>query len=282
MKYLISISILIISIVYGNINEHYFSVQNISLKVVNVAFDDALNLRESSSSQSRIVAKIPHNAITIKTTGKINGNWLQVKYISQQTQSENLGWVSKHYVEPITKYKTTNIEKMQFSYPSFLKIQKDNNGWINFKHEVSYMFEQYTDGKNGVVKQNKLVNLNLYLKIYDTFKEALAENYLQDYNFSKQKYEKYDPVQKIHNGFTVRTGVEGVGQVFRILQKSNKTIVFALNYNINPITPLQNSKPVILKEEDKIRIQEDIFKTMIDLDVMKVPIISKHTVETVE
>lgn len=64
----------------------------IFMRVVNVAPNDVLNIRERPSNQSRIIGIISPNATGVEYRGQKTGNWLLVYFGNAE------GWVHKKYV----------------------------------------------------------------------------------------------------------------------------------------------------------------------------------------
>jgi uncharacterized protein len=62
------------------------------LRVVNVARDDALYIRHLPTENSKILGMIPPEATDIASLGKIEGNWISVRYGNTE------GWVNKQFI----------------------------------------------------------------------------------------------------------------------------------------------------------------------------------------
>jgi uncharacterized protein YgiM (DUF1202 family) len=62
------------------------------LRVVNVAKDDALYIRHLPTENSKILGMIPPEATDIASLGKIEGNWILVRYGNTE------GWVNKQLI----------------------------------------------------------------------------------------------------------------------------------------------------------------------------------------
>ena len=65
-----------------------------TLRVIDTAPNDVLNVREYPTSDSRIVGVIPPDGRGITSTGDRNGNWVFVRYKKVE------GWVSRRFVYP--------------------------------------------------------------------------------------------------------------------------------------------------------------------------------------
>jgi uncharacterized protein YgiM (DUF1202 family) len=65
------------------------------LRVVRVSPNDALNMREYPTDQSRIIDIIPPDATGIISLGETQGEWIFVQYDRAR------GWVSRRYVQPL-------------------------------------------------------------------------------------------------------------------------------------------------------------------------------------
>ena len=65
-----------------------------TLRVIDTAPNDVLNVREFPTSNSRIVGVIPPDGRGIVPTGERNGNWVFVRYRKVE------GWVSGRFVYP--------------------------------------------------------------------------------------------------------------------------------------------------------------------------------------
>lgn len=67
-----------------------------TLRVVDTAPNDVLNVRELPTTDSKIVGVIPPDGRGIADTGERNGNWVFVRYRKVE------GWVSRRFVYPET------------------------------------------------------------------------------------------------------------------------------------------------------------------------------------
>jgi len=65
-----------------------------TLRVIDTAPNDVLNVREFPTSESRIVGVIPPDGRGIMPTGERNGSWVFVRYRKVE------GWVSRRFVYP--------------------------------------------------------------------------------------------------------------------------------------------------------------------------------------
>jgi len=65
-----------------------------SLRVIDTAPNDVLNVREFPTSNARIVGVIPPDGRGIVPTGERNANWVFVRYRKVE------GWVSSRFVYP--------------------------------------------------------------------------------------------------------------------------------------------------------------------------------------
>jgi uncharacterized protein YgiM (DUF1202 family) len=65
-----------------------------TLRVIDTAPNDVLNVREYPTSDSRIVGVIPPDGRGIVPLGDRNGNWIFVRYRKVE------GWVSRRFVYP--------------------------------------------------------------------------------------------------------------------------------------------------------------------------------------
>ncbi|WP_082523950.1 SH3 domain-containing protein [Methylobacterium sp. Leaf399] len=65
-----------------------------TLRVIDTAPNDVLNVREFPSTDSKIVGLIPPDGRGIASTGERNGNWVFVRYRKVE------GWVSRRFVYP--------------------------------------------------------------------------------------------------------------------------------------------------------------------------------------
>jgi hypothetical protein len=65
------------------------------LRVVNVGANDALNMREDGTANSRIIDIIPPNAEGVIYLGEAQGQWIFVSYARAK------GWVERRFVMPI-------------------------------------------------------------------------------------------------------------------------------------------------------------------------------------
>ncbi|WP_066927333.1 SH3 domain-containing protein [Methylobacterium sp. CCH5-D2] len=65
-----------------------------TLRVIDTAPNDVLNVRENPTTDSRIVGVIPPDGRGLVPSGERNGNWVFVRYRKVE------GWVSKRFVYP--------------------------------------------------------------------------------------------------------------------------------------------------------------------------------------
>lgn len=64
-------------------------------QIVNVDPSDTLNMRAGAGMQYPVVAKIPHNGLTLTTTGRRKNGWAEVGWMGQT------GWVNVHFLKPM-------------------------------------------------------------------------------------------------------------------------------------------------------------------------------------
>ena len=170
-------------------------------------------------------------------------------------------------------------DKLSIKYPPFIKTKKLQDGWVRLFHTILYKHEQYQDGKYGVTSHNTYINFDLRVKYYSSLKNALEENHLNGYlegylddqnlhgealleSISQLDNSSVGPIQKIKNGYSIRTGVEGVGSYYYLIIKHNGVLLFDLPYNINPVKPLQKNKPLnILTDEDRDKLMRFILES---------------------
>ncbi len=67
-----------------------------SYQVVNVAYNDVLNLRSGPSSRYRIIGSIPPGSGCVVINGPCSGNWCRVSYGGQS------GWAHTGYLRYIS------------------------------------------------------------------------------------------------------------------------------------------------------------------------------------
>lgn len=65
-----------------------------TLRVIDTAYNDVLNIREFPTGEARIVGVIPPDGRGIVPLGERNGNWIFVRYRRAE------GWVSRRYLYP--------------------------------------------------------------------------------------------------------------------------------------------------------------------------------------
>lgn len=65
-----------------------------TLRVIDTAPNDVLNVREYPTTDARIVGVIPPDGRGIVVSGERNGNWVFVRYRKVE------GWVSRRFVYP--------------------------------------------------------------------------------------------------------------------------------------------------------------------------------------
>jgi len=152
-------------------------------------------------------------------------------------------------------------------------------GGVRLFHTISYKHEQYRDGKYGVTPSDTYTNFDLRVKYYLSLKNALEENHLNGYlegylddhslhgkalleSISQLDKSSVGPIQKVKNGYSIRTGVEGVGSYYYIIIKENGILLYEFPYNINPIKSLQKNKPLnILSDEDRNKFKQSIIES---------------------
>ena len=64
------------------------------LRVIDIAPNDVLNMRELPTTQSRIVGLIPPDGRGLVATGEVEGDWVFVRHGNVE------GWVSRRFVAP--------------------------------------------------------------------------------------------------------------------------------------------------------------------------------------
>jgi hypothetical protein len=69
--------------------------QGDKLRVVNVGANDALNMREDATANSRVIDIIPPNTEGVIYLGEVQGQWIFVSYDRAK------GWVERRFVMPI-------------------------------------------------------------------------------------------------------------------------------------------------------------------------------------
>jgi len=231
--------------------------------VSNVSHSDSLNLRTQACKDSNIITTIPYNGIVVSSKlcsskkKKIKNGWRCIQYYNFTTKKNYTGWVNKKYLSLLNTWKKYKTKYMILYYPTFLILE--NNYKLHFLKHTQYRYKQYKDGRDGIVEMGEMNDFDMTLKLYDSFQEALKENYLVDgYDFNKSTYNTNEPVQKIKEGYSIRTGVEGVGEIYFIQTKHNKTLVGVLKYNKNHITPLQKSTPFLINYQQSIELAKKI------------------------
>ena len=65
-----------------------------TLRVIDTAYNDVLNVREFPTADSRIIGVIPPDGRGIVPLGDRSGNWVFVRYRKAE------GWVSRRYLYP--------------------------------------------------------------------------------------------------------------------------------------------------------------------------------------
>lgn len=71
-----------------------FTVNAQSLRVINTAPNDVLNMREYPTTQSRVVGVVPPDGRGMVPSGETRGAWVFVRYRNVE------GWVSSRFVAP--------------------------------------------------------------------------------------------------------------------------------------------------------------------------------------
>lgn len=126
------------------------------LKVVNVEEDDTLNIRESTSSKSREMGKIPHNKTCVAYLNEIKDvgsqKWVKISYNSAQ------GWVNSKYIDrnwegPCgTYYQIKNVPR-----GDVLNMRESPKFWSRKVAKIPY---DYEDCLTGIDKKGKRVLLD--------------------------------------------------------------------------------------------------------------------------
>lgn len=65
-----------------------------TLRVIGIASNDVLNVRELPSTQARIVGIVPPNARSVTFDGEARGAWVFVRYRNIE------GWADRRYLMP--------------------------------------------------------------------------------------------------------------------------------------------------------------------------------------
>ena len=238
------------------------------LEVVNVKSDDKLNVRKYPNYKSQILLRLPNKSLKLfmlkkDIDNRINISWVKVHYFDEESYTYKTGWVNKKYLLSLDTWKEYKTKDITIYYPVFLTLE--NNSELHLFKKTQFIHKQYKDGRDGVVEMNEIYDFNMIIKVYDSFQKALKENYLLGgYDFNKSSYSADEPVQKMQNGYSIRTGSEGIGDIYFIQHKHNKTLVGILKYNKNHILPLQKTIPFLINYKESIELAKQIiFKTIV-------------------
>ena len=268
MKIYILILIIFQTFMFANQKLIHILEDDKILRVQNVSSNDSLNMRSNPSVQSKIITKIPYNSIISNKScpykkKKITNNWRCIQYYNFLTEKYYTGWVNKKYLLCLNTWKEYKTKDITIYYPVFLTLE--NNSELHLFKKTQFLHKQYKDGRDGVVEMNEIYDFNMIIKVYDSFQKALKENYLLGgYDFNKSSYSADEPVQKMQNGYSIRTGSEGIGDIYFIQHKHNKTLVGILKYNKNHILPLQKTIPFLINYKESIELAKQIiFKTIV-------------------
>jgi hypothetical protein len=74
----------------------------IELRVVNIKYNDVLNIRKEATDESKIVGIIPPDTAEITYLGQTDGEWMFVRYGSAA------GWVKRNFVAPVNSVASPN------------------------------------------------------------------------------------------------------------------------------------------------------------------------------
>lgn len=267
MKYLwIFIAFIIVNAPYKASCEKAYA--KLCYKVCNVPANDILNIREKPSNKSQIITTIPYNSFFNKKNcidypEEVKG-WVCITYEDQSSNLNYKGWVYGDYLCETPTFLKGRVNGISFSYPAFLDLIKKNNDVI-LRKTTFFRHERYQDGEYGVVSTNKITDFNLRINSnqYNSINEALED---ESNRFLKIYIEKetdlYQTGKKIDDGFLVSTGVEGVGEYFFIIRKHSKVLIGILDYNNNPITPLQRNIPFLIDNAMSINVAQKILNSV--------------------
>ncbi|MGI9521446.1 MAG: SH3 domain-containing protein [Hyphomicrobiaceae bacterium] len=87
----------------------------IMMRVVNVPFNDVLNIREQATSNLRILGAIPPNVSGVEYLGQADRKWLLVRF------NDTVGWVHRRYVRPEVAGWSQEAGEVSDSYGSGLR-----------------------------------------------------------------------------------------------------------------------------------------------------------------
>jgi uncharacterized protein YgiM (DUF1202 family) len=90
----LAIALLVLAILthQGWAQERNTARESVLLRVIGIAANDVLNVRELPGSDSRIVGVIPPRADNVEFAGAVEGGWVFVRYGSAE------GWVSAKFL----------------------------------------------------------------------------------------------------------------------------------------------------------------------------------------
>lgn len=101
-----------------------------------------LNLREHDSAQSQSYAILSKDEELelVGVSERTHGYWLKVKYL----KTDQLGWVSRKYVRPITDYAWTAIAFDEYGQEE-ISGPWDNQRVVQYLRSTSFPIDSYTD-----------------------------------------------------------------------------------------------------------------------------------------
>jgi len=179
------------------------------------------------------------------------GGWLEIEFNTSTTRYGCSEQACQQYflLSKVEKeWEEVHTNNILLRYPEFLTVHRGED-MITLTHDVAFKHKQYLDGRSGEVVLNTKRDFSMTLEVYDDLKTALQKHYLESYNLQDAKK---------NDSYIIRTGSEGVGDVYQIRRVGGKVFVLALRYNINKMTPLQKYIPSVLNFEEALKLQNEI------------------------
>ncbi len=252
--------------------------KDISLMVTNVPTGDVLHLRLEPSYKSKTLYNIPYDAKNLITYDKnvlkkLGKNiWVAIRLSLIDGFYD--GWVKATYIKLYEKYQAIVAKDLVVAYPSFLKANIDDNGWIHLYNNIGFEHYNGCDQRDNPKLLDEFSRFDIRLKGYysllDVFRDDETydiETYNRVSNGGWFKRDTKDFVKRINLygliGYKNSIGAEGCGINRYFFKIKGKILVIKEPFNTNPPIVKEGEKPPEnLKFDDKNEIMKFIIKNL--------------------
>lgn len=252
--------------------------EDILLSVTHVPKRDVLHLRLEPSYKSKIIYGIPYDAKNLITydkniVKKLGKNvWVAVRLNFGDGFYD--GWVKARYVKLYEKYQAIVAKDLVVAYPTFLKANRDNDGWIHIYNSIGFEHYSGCDERDNPTLLDEFSRFDIKLKVYYSLVNVFKEDKIYDIDtyrrvakggWFKRKTKGFVKNIKLYGlrGYKNSIGVEGCGVNRYYFKIKGKILVIKEPFdNTPPITKNRKPLPKKLKFDDKNRIMKYIIKNL--------------------